>query len=356
MELPVASGLVSVVIPTFNRAYCLPVAIGSLQSQTYPDWEALVIDDGSSDNTADVVRALAANDGRVKYVFQPNQGVSAARNTGIGAASGAWVGFLDSDDSWEPWKLSAQIACFRQLPQVGMVWTDMNAFDADGKLVSARHLRKMYSAYARAGHRKIFEGTRRFEEFEADFARGYDALAGAEVSWGDIHSSMFFGNLIHTSTVLLTRERVQAVAAFDRRFRTGEDYDFHLRTCREGPVALLDAPSIRYRIAGGADQLTSPAHKLELAINALRTREAALERDRGRIDLSDAELKQVMARAHRDVAEELFEVGDPGRARAYFMRSGLLASRDSRLLAKAILCLFPSALAKRLLGMIRSMR
>jgi GT2 family glycosyltransferase len=334
----------------------LHVAIGSLQRQTHLDWEALVVDDGSKDNTAEVIGALAAKDPRVKYIHQPNQGVSAARNTGINAASGAWVGFLDSDDSWEPWKLTAQIAVFRQLPQVGMVWTNMNAFDVDGNLVSQRHLRKMYSAYSRVGSRKIFEGTRRFEEFAPDFARAHDVLAGAEVFWGDIHSSMFFGNLIHTSTALLTRERVRAVAAFDRRFRTGEDYDFHLRTCREGPVALIDAPGIRYRIAGGADQLTSPAHKLELAMNALKTREAALERDRGRIDLSDAELNQIMARAHRDVAEELFEVGDLARARAYFLRSGLLASRDGRLMAKAVLSLFPPGWGKRVLGMIRSRR
>jgi GT2 family glycosyltransferase len=344
---------VSVVIPTFNRAYCLGATLGSLQSQTYPDWEALVIDDGSTDDTASVVRGLGAQDPRIKYIHQQNQGVSAARNTGIAAADGAWVGFLDSDDAWEPWKLSAQIACFRQFPDVGMLWTDMNAFDADGNLVSRRHLRKMYSAYGRVSGRHVFDERRALREIAPELARAHDALADAEVSRGNLFTAMMFGSLVHTSTVLLTSARLRAVGGFDRRFRTGEDYDFHLRTCREGPVALLDAPSIRYRVAGGADQLTSPAHKPELAINALLTREAAIERDRARIDLSDAELAEILARANRDVAEELFEVGDLVRSRPYFRRAGLLANRDPRLLAKAALAYLPPGLGTKALGLIR---
>ena len=344
---------VSVVIPTYNRAYCLGATLGSLQRQTYPDWEALVIDDGSKDDTAGVVRALAAQDPRIKYIHQQNQGVSAARNAGIGVADGAWVGFLDSDDAWEPWKLSAQIACFRQFPDVGMVWTDMNAFDADGNLVSSRHLRKMYSAYGRIAGRNVFQGRQKLVAFAPDVARAHEPLKDAEVSWGNLFSAMMFGSLVHTSTVLLTLERLRKVGGFDRRYRTGEDYDFHLRTCREGPVALLDAPTIRYRVAGGADQLTSPAHKPELAINALLTREAAVERDRGRIDLSDAELSEIMRRANRDVAEELFEVGDLVRSRPYFRRAGLLANRDVRLMAKAALAYLPPGLATKTLGLIR---
>src|SRR6185503_12940562 len=99
----------SVVIPTYNRAYCLSATIGSLQAQTYPNWEALIIDDGSTDDTAELVRSLSAADPRVKYHPQKNAGVSAARNAGLRLVDGEWAAFLDSDDAWEPWKLTAQI-------------------------------------------------------------------------------------------------------------------------------------------------------------------------------------------------------------------------------------------------------
>ena len=74
---------VSVIIPTYNRAYSLGAAIGSLQRQTYPDWEALVIDDGSTDDTAAVIMRMQAEDSRIKRHYQPNRGVSAARNAGL---------------------------------------------------------------------------------------------------------------------------------------------------------------------------------------------------------------------------------------------------------------------------------
>jgi len=345
--------LVSVVVPTYNRAYCLPAAIGSLQAQSHPHWEAVIIDDGSKDDTADVVGAMAAKDARIRYLPQKNGGVSAARNAGIRAAQGDYVGFLDSDDAWEPWKLSAQIACLAQFPQVGMVWTNMNAFNAAGELVSPLHLRKMYRAYDRVSGRQVFEGQRKLAAFAPDIARTQEVLANADVTWGDVYSSMMFGNLVHTSTALLRRDRINAVGFFNQNYRTGEDYDFHLRTCREGPVALLDAPSIRYRVAGGEDQLTSRAHTLELARNALLTREAAIKHDRGRIQLSDAELGEIMGLANRWVAEELFDKGDFAGARQHYFRSRLLADRNVKLLAKVAITCFPASLAKKISGVVR---
>ena len=239
-----SAGKVSVIIPTFNRAYCLPTALGSLQQQSYPDWEAVVVDDGSTDGTAALLEKLGHEDPRIRYHYQSNAGVSAARNAGLRLSSGAYVGFLDSDDAWEPWKVAAQVACFAALPEVGMVWTDMNAVDAQGALVHSRYLRKMYSAYRRFGNRKMFQDERTFSELAPEVARAHENLATASVRWGDIYSAMIFGSLVHTSTALLRRNRLAAVGFFNEAFRTGEDYDFHLRTCREGPVALLAGPTV----------------------------------------------------------------------------------------------------------------
>jgi glycosyltransferase involved in cell wall biosynthesis len=344
---------VSVVIPTYNRAYCLGATIGSLQAQTYPHWEALVIDDGSSDGTAELMRSLSAADPRVKYFPQKNAGVSAARNAGLRLVDGEWAAFLDSDDAWEPWKLAAQIACFDRLPEVGMVWTDMNAFDADGKLVSPRHLRKMYAAYERVGDIQMFQGEQKLSDLAPDLAGMHEELAGAVVHWGEIYSWMMYGNVVHTSTVLLRKDRLRKVGFFEESYKTGEDHDFHMRTCLEGPVALLDAPCIRYRIAGGADQLTSPKHQLEIARNGLLIREAALARHRARIALSDAQIGKIMARANGWVAHELFEQGNFGEARRYFRRAGLLEDPAPATLLKASIAHLPPAIAGSVMALVR---
>lgn len=97
---------VSVIIPTYNRANEVTRAINSVLEQTYKYFELIVVDDGSTDNTRDV---LATYINRFQYIYQENQGVSSARNTGIKAAKGEWVAFLDSDDEWLPEKLSIQI-------------------------------------------------------------------------------------------------------------------------------------------------------------------------------------------------------------------------------------------------------
>jgi GT2 family glycosyltransferase len=343
---------VSIVIPTYNRAYCLPVTIGSLQAQTYPHWEALIIDDGSSDGTAELVRAMSAADPRIRYFPQKNAGVSAARNAGLRIADGQWTAFLDSDDAWEPWKLAAQVACFDQLPDVGMVWTDMNAYDSDGKLVSSRHLRKMYRAYERVGRDNVFQGQQRLADFAPDVARSTAVLANAVVHWGELYSSMFFGNLVHTSTVMVAKQRLKKVGFFEETYRTGEDYDFHMRTCLEGPVALLDVPSIRYRVAGGADQLTSPKHNLEIAMNGLRIRESAIARNRDRITLKEDQLAMIMARANSFVADELFQKGDYEQARAHFRRAGFVRPNAAMLL-KASISHLPHSVAGSIIALLR---
>jgi len=102
------SSLISVIIPTFNRAGHVTRAVESVLVQTYPNREIIVVDDGSTDNTRE---AMKGYENRIKYIYQDNAGVSAARNVGIQAASGQWIAFLDSDDIWLPNKLARQIRC-----------------------------------------------------------------------------------------------------------------------------------------------------------------------------------------------------------------------------------------------------
>jgi glycosyltransferase involved in cell wall biosynthesis len=99
------SQLVSVIIPTYNRAYCLGATVDSALAQTHCEVEVLVVDDGSSDHTREFVLDQYRHEPRVRYLYQENTGVSGARNHGLRAAQGDFIAFLDSDDLWLPWKL-----------------------------------------------------------------------------------------------------------------------------------------------------------------------------------------------------------------------------------------------------------
>ncbi|MFN8002607.1 MAG: glycosyltransferase family 2 protein [Acidobacteriota bacterium] len=208
--------LVSVIVPTYNRAYCLGATIDSVLAQTYSTLELLVIDDGSSDQTRELVENQYGYDPRVRYVYQTNAGVSAARNHGFRLAQGDFVALIDSDDLWEPWKLELQVAAFDRLPQVGMIWTDMRAIDSQGAPISDHYLRKMYSAYDYYPTTdSLFPNSFSLKEILPHLPAN---LANQRVYFGDIYSPMIMGSLVHTSTVLIRRQRRQAGWIFSRRF------------------------------------------------------------------------------------------------------------------------------------------
>jgi glycosyltransferase involved in cell wall biosynthesis len=310
--------LVSVIVPTFNRAYCLNRAVDSVLAQTHANCEVIIVDDGSSDDTAERVQNWYGGRPNIHYLWQENRGVSAARNTGLRTASGDYIALLDSDDIWLRWKIELQLACLAALPQAGMIWTDMEAVDPAGMRLHERYLRIMYNAYQHFGDGELFEEGRALTQLVPDLAM---LAPGVNVYWGDIFSQMVMGNLVHTSTVLLRRERFEKVKGFDEALQvTGEDYDFHLRTCREGPVAFLDAPSILYQV-GGADQLTHPKHMLKMAQNFVRTIEPVIERDRARINLPDRMLRKVIAGGHAWVGRESLKMGLKSEARHELAKS-----------------------------------
>jgi cellulose synthase/poly-beta-1,6-N-acetylglucosamine synthase-like glycosyltransferase len=114
---------VSIILPTYNRARFLPQAFASIRAQTFNDWELLVIDDGSTDDTQAVVEELSVSlSGSVRYVHQANQGAHAARNTGIELARGDYLAFFDSDDYWLPHHLHACVAALQANPEVDWVY------------------------------------------------------------------------------------------------------------------------------------------------------------------------------------------------------------------------------------------
>ena len=338
--------LVSVIVPTYNRVDCLLDALECVRLQTHADWELIVVDDGSTDDTATRVAEKFAGDARLRYIYQPNAGVSHARNTGLAAVGGDFVAFLDSDDEWKPWKLAAQLACMDLHPEVGMVWTDMEAMDETGTVMETRHLRTMYSAYRCHDLNAVFTGVTSASSIPSLPEEARVQEGPVKFYFGDIFAPMILGSLVHTSTVLLRRERALAVGGFDESLKhSGEDYDFHLRTCKAGPVGFLDVSAIRYR-KGRPDRLTR--HTDSTALNFLATVEKAVSADtEGRLRRHD--VRQALIHAHGWVAEEKFRLRDGRGVRRHALRSlrGNLAQR--RLIVLTLISFLPLGLLDRLL-------
>jgi GT2 family glycosyltransferase len=313
------SDLVSVVIPSYNRASSVGAAIDSALGQTHRNVEVLVVDDGSTDETAAVVSCRYAGDPRVRYLHKENGGAASARNEGLRHARGAFVAFLDSDDWWKPWKTELQLRCLERFPQAGMIWTDMEAVGPDGRLIQPRFLRTMY----RAAYRWFPTPESLFETSTPLDTVGCATLpAGTpgRVWCGDLSSSILLGNLVHTSTVLLRRERREQVGFFLESLRSGEDFEFHLRTCRLGPVAYADLETIRYQI-GGVDQLTRPELQIGLARAFVATIAPLLERAGPEVKLPRHMVAAVLAEAHAWVGREALVHGQTREARAHLRNS-----------------------------------
>jgi glycosyltransferase involved in cell wall biosynthesis len=199
---------IAVVIPTYNFGRFLAAAIdGALAQSVRPD-EVVVIDDGSTDETADVVSRFA----EVRYVKQGNMGVCVARNRGVASTSSDYIAFLDADDIWEPTKLERQMEKFRSDAQVGLVHCGMSEFDSDtGEIISFR-----------------LEG---LEGWIADELLLWERPA-VNVSG---------------SSIMVTRAAFDEAGGFDPEITVGEDWDFVYRVARLYKVGFVSDPLIRYR-------------------------------------------------------------------------------------------------------------
>lgn len=328
--------MVSVVIPTHNRAHIVGAAIESVLAQTHKNLEVVVVDDGSTDATRTAVEGYGP---RVRYIYQPNGGVSSARNRGLANARGEFIALLDSDDEFLPWKLEAQVKFLQANPDVGMTWTDMTAVRPDGTVLQEKALRTFYDAHSLAGIEQVLESR---GPLAGIWAAAPVVAATAPTYKGDLFSSMLLGSLVHTSTVVLRRNRLRMVGGFDTSFRSGEDYEFHLRTCSYGTVGFIDAPSLLYRV-GAEDQLTAPRYAVHIARNNLTTVLRWLERGRGRITLSENQLRRRLAESFRWVGEAELALGDRRAARANLWQSLRHAPRDKRAATLLVFAALPTA-------------
>ena len=255
---------VSVIIPAFNAAHFLPTALDSVLRQTWRDWEIVVADDGSSDNTRAVVEErIPSFEGRLRYLFQPNGGVSSARNAALHAATGQFFAMLDADDMWLPQRLERGMGALDRDRGVGLVHGRVLRVDRNGKVIEmppapkSKYLSGMIAShlYTRRAH-------------------------------------------VLCSTVLLRRECLDSAGGFDEQLRSTEDRDLWFRVARLFPSSFIDEPLAYYRV--GQNSLT---RDWQLSWDSQMQ---FLEKHRRSGAATLREYRQALANMHRERGDLLF--------------------------------------------------
>jgi glycosyltransferase involved in cell wall biosynthesis len=201
--------LVSVIIPNYNYAHYLPAAIDSVLGQSYPNLEMIVVDDGSQDDSEEIVKQFGE---RVRFIKQQNQGVAMARNRGVSVSKGQLIAFLDADDLWLPSKLEKQVQRILDDAEIGLVHCALEEIDSEGK------------------------------SLRTDIS-GMDGWVAKEML-------LFRQTVIRGSGScgLVPRETFDLVGGFDSRLSTAADWDFCYRVALRQRVSFVPEPLVKYRI------------------------------------------------------------------------------------------------------------
>lgn len=214
---------VSVVIPAYNAAHLLSEAIDSVRSQTFTDWELWIVDDGSTDNTQEIVDRYCRKDERIQLVTQKNSGVSSARNLGVARSQGELIAFLDADDRWLPEKLRVHVEFMNSRPEVGVSFARVEFLTVDGIPTNKRTNCSLINLSA------------------ADF--------------------LYTNPTVTTSNVVVRRELFEKLQGFDQTINYSEDIELLFRSVHYSGVEGIDRVLVRYRVHNTG--LSSTLYRME---------------------------------------------------------------------------------------------
>ncbi|NPA54191.1 MAG: glycosyltransferase family 2 protein [Aquificae bacterium] len=276
---------VSVVLPTYNRAAYLDRAIRSVLNQSYSDFELIVVDDASKDNTEEVVKSF--KDDRIVYIRNPkNLGGAGARNVGIKRAKGEFIAFQDSDDEWLPEKLKIQMDVFEKAePDVAVVYT---AF-----------IRKY-------GDREVLIPSPNIKKTE-----------------GNIYKELLYHvNFVNTPTAVVRKKAIEDVGYFDERFPRLQDWDLFLRLAKKYKFKFIKKPlMISYDTPGN---ISSDIYALIKALRLL----VGKHYDEIRKD------KKIMSRFYQRIGEALFASGQQKEAKKFLLKALIAYPLNPKLMVK----------------------
>jgi glycosyltransferase involved in cell wall biosynthesis len=270
---------VSVIIPCYNHGHYLADALDSVLAQTYTDWEAIVVDDGSTDNSAIVARGYVTQNVRVRYIHQPNAGLSAARNAGIDVARGEYLAFLDADDSWEAEFLATTVRQLHKRHDLSGVYTRALFTDARGALLPMEGGMALDTAATR---RRLLRG-------------------GAT----PVHA------------FLVRTQVVRDAGQFDTSLTSAEDWDLWLRIAGDGDMAGIPEPLVRYRLVAGS--MSTDVERMHRNRIVVLTKHYGSPE--GRPDIWALEKRQAYAWAYQAAAVQYITQGQPGEGWARLLQS-----------------------------------
>jgi glycosyltransferase involved in cell wall biosynthesis len=283
---------VAVIIPCYNAAPYLARALESVFAQTYRDYHVYAIDDGSTDDTAVVLRSYASY---IMSVQQTHSGQASARNHGIRLSNSPYIAFLDADDEWLPEKLERQVNMLRDTPQVGMIYSDCFT-SGDGRSAG--------SYFVRIG---TPTGGRVFEQFLTTCA-------------------------VYTPTVIVRRECLLDVGLFDETLPVGEDYNLWLRIAARWEVGVIpDVLAIRHITPGSLSRTTSAE---QVASNVVTVFEKLMEACPNLTPHELRALRVAIGRRYYGYGSYLLKQGDRRRSRLQLIQTWRYGLHDWRTIAK----------------------
>lgn len=219
---------ISVIIPTYNCFSYIKEAVDSVLNQTYQNIEIIIVDDGSTDNT---MQLLTPYSSQIKYIHQQNRGPSAARNTGIRAAQGEWIAFLDADDIWLPNKLEKQILLAEEKNELDVIFTDFYYLCENGKNFKYRTGFEYHSSIKKLLTKKV--------------------SSSGKIITGEIFSSILKDFFINFSTVLIRRRCFEATGELDESLLIAEDLQLWLRLSKQFKFGFIDECLVKNKIREG---------------------------------------------------------------------------------------------------------
>jgi len=301
--------VISVIIPTYNCDKYICEALDSVLHQTYSDYEIIVIDDGSTDTTREIIENKFQT---VRYYYVENNGVAAARNLGILMAQGELIAFLDADDKWLPEKLEKQVALFEANKNVSMVFTENYFFNEQG-----------------------------ISEFSAN--------KKIRLMHGNIVRNIFLNSYVVTSTVMVRRSVFDHVGMFEEELSVAEDDNMWMRIGFKYGIALLDEKLVMYRMTAGS--LSSDFNALIIGgnkqIEILQIRYSELYDSLGSFTIRKKYADLYYSQAYRD-----FTQGNYATSRTRFIDS--FTNYPFRL--RSLLYIFSTYLPSQTVEMIRGMK
>lgn len=313
---------VSVLIPTYNRAALLREALDSVFAQSYQDFEVIVVDDGSTDDTRDVIASYGSD---VTCVVTARGGPARARNAGMQLARGEYLCYLDSDDLFYPHKLALQVDHLDRHPDSVMVYTDFSGFDTRG-FFEEFHLRNYHrSAYRneRCRYENLFAERRPLTANRVLAAWGNDAWLQRQEYRGHVYDAYLFDTIVFTNSMMFRRSLLPQVGLQQPYFGHFHDLEFALRLCRTGKVGFIDNPT--YKLRYHSDQVSTLAGRegdfnaVKLQTGLLRVARVHALRDSAYYDAHRAQVNLLISRLCRAVAVRMISYGGPSAHRRRFL-------------------------------------